>query len=224
MSLVLRLGRAVEGSYHRPAHLPIFQDPCCYLASPRPLLDSRAMPYSIAFLRAINVGGRNVKMEALRAIFRNLGFEGVSTFIASGNVLFDSPQEPAAEVETRIELGLEEALGFEVHAFLRTGDHVAAALAAIPFSEAEIEEAQALNIAFLKAPLSTYGLEGLVTLTSEIDNFHASAREVYCRSLQKQSESKISNALFERKIGGRCTFRSVNSLRRLLAKLQDKPI
>ena len=43
----------------------------------------------IAFLRAINVGGRNVKMESLRALFEDEGFTGVETFIASGNVIFD---------------------------------------------------------------------------------------------------------------------------------------
>ena len=43
-----------------------------------------------AFLRAINVGGRTVKMERLRREFEFLGFSGVDTFIASGNVIFEA--------------------------------------------------------------------------------------------------------------------------------------
>jgi hypothetical protein len=44
----------------------------------------------VAFLRAINVGGHVVKMDRLRTLFEGLGFANVSTFIASGNVVFDS--------------------------------------------------------------------------------------------------------------------------------------
>src|SRR3990170_352332 len=43
----------------------------------------------IAFLRAINVGGHTVKMDQLRQLFESLGFSGIETFIASGNVVFD---------------------------------------------------------------------------------------------------------------------------------------
>ena len=46
------------------------------------------MPRLFAFLRAINVGGRTIKMERLRREFEVFGFPGVETFIASGNVIF----------------------------------------------------------------------------------------------------------------------------------------
>jgi uncharacterized protein (DUF1697 family) len=45
------------------------------------------MARHVAFLRAIDVGGDNVKVEAFRALFEALGYEGVETFIASGNVI-----------------------------------------------------------------------------------------------------------------------------------------
>ena len=51
------------------------------------------MPRFIAFLRAINVGGHNVKMEELRVLFESLGFTNVETFIASGNVIFEADSE-----------------------------------------------------------------------------------------------------------------------------------
>ena len=47
----------------------------------------------IAFLRGINVGGHRVKMDRLRAIFAELGLKDVSTFIASGNVLFSTESD-----------------------------------------------------------------------------------------------------------------------------------
>ena len=57
----------------------------------------------VAFLRAINVGGRRVKMHHLRELFESLGFSNVETFIASGNVIFDSPAEDTRKLEQRIE-------------------------------------------------------------------------------------------------------------------------
>ena len=48
------------------------------------------MPRHIAFLRAINVSGHNVKMDHLRQLFESLGFSNVETFIASGNVIFET--------------------------------------------------------------------------------------------------------------------------------------
>jgi Protein of unknown function (DUF1697) len=56
----------------------------------------------VAFLRAINVGGRVVKMATLKKIFEHLKLAEVETFIASGNVIFTSPAE-AARLETAIE-------------------------------------------------------------------------------------------------------------------------
>ena len=55
---------------------------------PRPL---QPMPRYIAFLRALNVGGHTVKMDHLRSLFEALGFGGVESFIASGNIIFDTP-------------------------------------------------------------------------------------------------------------------------------------
>jgi uncharacterized protein (DUF1697 family) len=52
--------------------------------------ESTPAPRLIAFLRAINVGGHVVKMEALRRIFESLDFADVETFIASGNVIFSA--------------------------------------------------------------------------------------------------------------------------------------
>ena len=57
-----------------------------------------------AFLRAINVGGHVVKMEVLRAAFEDLGFAGVETFIASGNVIFETRAKDLVAVERKIEI------------------------------------------------------------------------------------------------------------------------
>src|SRR6476620_4469524 len=74
----------------------------------------------IAFLRAINVGGHTVKMEVLRRLFEELGFENVETFIASGNVIFDAPDDDQGALEKQIEGQLRTSLGYEVATFVRS--------------------------------------------------------------------------------------------------------
>ena len=77
------------------------------------------MPRYVAFLRAVNVGGRVVKMEALRRIFESAGLTNVETFIASGNVLFDSGSRSEKALRAKIEKSLQNELGYSVVTFLR---------------------------------------------------------------------------------------------------------
>lgn len=63
----------------------------------------------VALLRGINVGGRAlIKMADLKTCFQELGFRSVSTYIASGNVLFESHNGDAAALATMIEAAVEQ--------------------------------------------------------------------------------------------------------------------
>ena len=83
------------------------------------------MELHVAFLRGMNLGGRRIKNEELRAEFERLGFSGVAAFRASGNVIFDSGGGEEAALTRAIEAGLGEALGYAVPVFLRSATGVA---------------------------------------------------------------------------------------------------
>jgi len=61
---------------------------------------SLSMTRYVALLRAINVGGRTVKMDVLRKHFARMGFANVETFIASGNVIFERSEEHTSELQS----------------------------------------------------------------------------------------------------------------------------
>jgi len=172
----------------------------------------------IAFLRAINVGGHTVKMDALRGIFESLGFSNVETFIASGNVIFESKLKGDKTLEDRIGNKLKEILGYEVVTFVRTDAELAAIAAYKPFKKSELDAAMTLNVAFLSDPLDAPSKKKLMTLKTDIDDFHAHGREIYWLCLKKQSESTFSNVLFEKMIGRRATFRGINTIRKMAGK------
>src|SRR5258705_5699697 len=97
------------------------------------------MPKYVAFLRAINVGGHIVKMDQLRKLFEVVPLENVETFIASGNVIFDSKSKNVAALENKIAKHLHDSLGYPVATFIRSLDEIARISAFKPFSDSEIE-------------------------------------------------------------------------------------
>jgi uncharacterized protein (DUF1697 family) len=69
----------------------------------------------VALLRGINVGGKTlVKMADLKTCLEAVGLEGVSTYIASGNVLFESRERDAAKLEKAIETAIEDRFALPV--------------------------------------------------------------------------------------------------------------
>jgi uncharacterized protein (DUF1697 family) len=173
------------------------------------------MTRHIAFLRAINVGGHTVAMQALRKEFEALGFASVETFIASGNVIFETRARDSAALERKIERRLLATLGFEVSTFLRTDAEVAAIAAREPFGSGVPRQGGALNIGFVRSPLDRRQRAALGSLETAIDRFHVHGREVYWACTGKQGESKFSNAVLEKKLGIRATLRGVNTVRKL---------
>ena len=156
-----------------------------------------------AFLRAINVGGRNIAMAELRRLFENLGLQEVETFIASGNVVFQSDASDLRRLELKIEDRLRTALGFEVSTFLRTEEELAAMAKYEPFQKSHLQDATALNVGLLVEPPSAAAKKLIASFESPIDDFHVHGREVYWLSQAKQSDSKFSNARFEKALNVR---------------------
>ncbi len=176
------------------------------------------MPRYVAFLRAINVGGRNTKMAELRRLFEALGFSGVETFIASGNVIFETKSTAMAKLEGKVETWLSEALGYPVSVFVRTDSEVAAIAQCKPFPSSAVKTAGAFCVGFVAAPLGREAERAVMGFKTAVDDFHVDGREIYWLCRKQQSESTFSNAALERRLGIRATFRGIKTIHRLAAK------
>jgi uncharacterized protein (DUF1697 family) len=177
----------------------------------------------IAFLRAVNVGGRIVKMAELKTIFEKLGFDDVSTFIASGNVIF-SASGAAARLESNVEQGLAKSLNYAVPTMVRTTGEVASAAAYEAFSATALQRAS-LYVGFMKREASPPAIEAMRSLQTEIDELRVHGREVYWLARKNIAESSITGAGIEKALQTAVTFRNINTVRRLAAKypLQSRP-
>jgi uncharacterized protein (DUF1697 family) len=174
---------------------------------------------NVAFLRAVNVGGRVVKMDQLRALFEAMKFRHVETFIASGNVLFDARSDDAGALEQRIEKHLEKALGYQVVTFVRSPAEIVAAASYEPFGDpAALPPARAIYVGFLKSNPTDEARQKLLGYRTKIDDLHVREREVYWRSIKSLRESLFTGALLEKTLGP-ATMRNVTTVRRLAAKV-----
>ena len=172
----------------------------------------------VALLRAINVGGRTVKMQVLREQFEALGFARVATVIASGNVIFESSATGVAALERRIEAHLLASLGYQVATFLRTPEemHAAAMHDAFPGTGAG-ESSYALYVAFTRSTVSAAAERQLMTYRTDVDDFHVNGREVYWASRTGMGQSAFSGARLEKILGMPATARNITTVRKLAA-------
>jgi uncharacterized protein (DUF1697 family) len=172
----------------------------------------------IAFLRAINVGGHTVRMDVLRTLFEALKLTRVETFIASGNVIFDSRSSDTDALERRIERHLEQSLGYQVATFLRSPAELAAVVAHRAFDEPEPARPGCVMVAFLKAPPAAAAARTFLAFRTDDDGYAIQGREAYCRFRTSILDSTFSGARMEKVLGMPATMRNMTTVRKLAAK------
>lgn len=140
----------------------------------------------IALLRAVNVGGTGkLPMEKLKALCEQQGFAKVRTYIASGNVIFES-----AKRERAVKLALEEALGEyagkQVSVFVRTAAEMQQVLESNPFPTLEPNRTVAC---FLDEPPPKDSLRAVTGAAGE--EVRVGKREVYIYYGANMAHSKL---------------------------------
>ena len=180
------------------------------------------MPRFAALLRAVNVGGRTVKMTELCALFEQARFTNVRSVIASGNVLFESRAGDVVALEKRIENTLRKGLGYDVETFLRTADELDAVVAHEPFDPADpVLESHTVHVIFTRSIISPSSAARIVALGTDFDELHVFGREVFWRTRGRSSDSRIKPGVFARAFDEPGTARNITTVRKLAAKLRE---
>ncbi|WP_158938808.1 DUF1697 domain-containing protein [Burkholderia sp. S171] len=158
-----------------------------------------------ALLQAVNVGGTGkLPMSELRAMCVSVGFSNVRTYIASGNVVFESKLSEAA-VKAKLERCLETYAGKPVGALIRTGAELAAVLANNPFGSAAQNQTVAI---FLDAPPPADALDSVTGQQTE--EIALGTREIYVHY-----EDGIARSKLKIPAAGTGTARNMNTVAKL---------
>lgn len=140
----------------------------------------------IALLRAVNVGGTGkLPMSDLKSMCENAGFKSVRTYIASGNVVFESGKSKT-EVKTVLEEKLHSYAGKPVSVLVRTSAELTEVLAQNPFPEAAPNRTVAI---FLEEPPPVDTLEKLIGQKEE--ELRLGTREIYVHYGNGMAHSKL---------------------------------
>lgn len=170
----------------------------------------------LALLRGINVGGKNpIKMPALKACFEGSGFENVSTYIQSGNVLFEAADRRSVQLTRRIEEMLAEAFDYVPTVVVRNRKQMRAIVEGAPKGFGADPKKHRYDVIFLKEPLTATAAMKHLPTNPAVDQAHAGTGVLYVsRLIAKATQSRL-NKIVSSPIYPSVTIRNWNTTTRL---------
>jgi uncharacterized protein (DUF1697 family) len=150
----------------------------------------------VALLRGINVGGNNlIRMSDLKACFEEHGFAGASTYIASGNVLFDAAGS-SGDLTRRIEEMLSRTFSYPASVVLRSQKQMGETVERAPEGFGSKPDEYRYDVIFLKEPLTAAKALKDVPTREGVDEVHAGKGALYfSRLISKAAQSKLTRVI-----------------------------
>jgi uncharacterized protein (DUF1697 family) len=149
----------------------------------------------IALLRGINVGGNNiVKMVDLCECFERAGYQSVSTYIQSGNVIFDTKRTTPKTLEDNIEALLKKRFNFDkIVVVVLASEELAEIAHQAPSGFGKRPDLYRYDVIFLKRPLVAEQAASQIPKNVEVDTITAGKHAIYTtRLIAKATSSRLS--------------------------------
>jgi len=160
-----------------------------------------------ALLRGVNVGARNpVPMASLRASVEALGFDQVSTYLQSGNVVFRAASQPESRPATTLATAIRRTFGLDITVLVRTREQLGRVQGANPFL-ARRRDPATLHVTFLASRPSAAVTRSLPTRSGP-DELEVHGREVYLWCPNGYGRTKLTNTWIEQRLSTRATTRN----------------
>lgn len=171
----------------------------------------------IALLRGINVGGHNIiKMEALRKVLADNGFESVKTYIQSGNIIFKLTKTTPTKLVEKISSLIEEEFKVSVPVIVFDLPYLKAVIANNPFLKDKTKEESFLHATFISDNPTTGIIEEIIANNKEEDELIVGDKVLYLYCPNSYSKSKLTNTFLEKKLKLHTTTRNWRTTLKLL--------
>ncbi|NQX58477.1 DUF1697 domain-containing protein [Paenibacillus qinlingensis] len=175
------------------------------------------MAQYVAMLRGINVSGQKIiKMDRLRQLFESMNFTDVSTYIQSGNVIFEAEELDAAILRDRIVHELKEQLTYDIPVIIRTPAELLEVVQDTPYAAVNVDENEQRYVTFLSQAPTEAALAKLDAAQSEVDEYQVKGLTVYLLIRKNYGDSKFSNNFIEKKLGVSATTRNWETVNKLI--------
>ena len=174
----------------------------------------------VAFLRGINVGGRNtLRMKDLVIALADAGCGDVRTYLQSGNVVFNSSESSAAALVGQIEQVVYAIRDIEIQVLVLSMDEFRLAIAANPFAHAE-SDPKALHLFFLSKPPEDPDLESLDDYMADSESYELADRVFYLHAPDGIGRSKLA-ARVEGLLGVDATARNWRTVSKVMEMAEE---
>ena len=171
----------------------------------------------IAFLRAINVGGKNIiSMAELRKMLESMGYTNVQTLLQSGNVLFQGDKAKSADIETRLEQQTAKRFGLTIDYIVLTDKELADAIKSNPFGKFAKADPGRMLVLFLKSAAPKEAEKALSQAIKGREVIAVKGNVVYAQYPDGVGTSKLTNAVLEKHLTCRATGRNWNTVTKLM--------
>jgi uncharacterized protein (DUF1697 family) len=180
------------------------------------------MPRYVALLRGVNVGGKNaVPMPALKAAFEDAGFQDVTTYIQSGNVLFTAPASGQADLARRIERMIRTAFDhYDASVVLRSRSQMRAIVDRAPNGFGSEPARYRYDVCFLKPGTTAKQVITGLPLKEGVDRIWGGTGVVYFSRLTSRASSSRLNRVASLPVYKQMTIRNWNTTTKLLELLE----
>ena len=167
----------------------------------------------IALIRGINVGGhKKILMADLKLLFESLGFEQVTTYIQSGNVVFSS--EKKVNLANKIAEAIETKYGFKVPVLVKKASELRKIIEKCPFLDEKLEKSYFI---LLREKPSEEDMHLTITFSNSAEEFHIEKDCIYISYSEGAGKAKMGNNFFEKKLKVKATARNYRTVAKLLA-------
>ena len=172
----------------------------------------------IALLRGINVSGHNIiKMNELKQLFSSLGFKNSTSYIQSGNVVFQSELVDISAIKQLIIDAINRKFSYSIKILVLTKNQLSTIFKANPFLERENIDIKKLHVTILDKQPDIEGIVYIEGLTaSSDDKFKIVDKSVYVYCPNGQARTKLTNNLFEKKLKTDATSRNWKTISKLI--------
>lgn len=169
----------------------------------------------IALLRGINVGGNNIlPMKELREVLASMGFDNISTYIQSGNCVFDAEDESAPSLTEKIENAIDTKFGFKPKVLILRKEELKNAALANPYPE-DLNDPKSVHLFFLTEPATNGDIASLHNMKKPTEHFELTDQVFYLHAPEGIGRSKLA-AQVEKKLGVSVTARNLRSVIKIL--------
>lgn len=176
----------------------------------------------LALLRGINVSGHNmIKMEALKQMLENLGFQNVRTYIQSGNVFVDTDEENPSAVGFQIKQEIFRTFGHEVPVVVIAKKDLEDCFANNAYLKEKELDTKKLYVAFLSAVMKRDSINDLKISQFKPDEAALDGSRIYIKYAVGAGKTRLDQKYIEKKLNVTATIRNWNTVTKLLSMFDE---